>query len=267
LEEDPMREDAVQLEETRMQGIESIADYPSFHERHRVFPAVFEQRKHARILDIAAGVGCVAQRIRDNYPAELVCNDISPTCLRILEQLEIPTVSFNIDDDELIFPFPAGHFDAIIALATIEHVIHIDHFVKEVHRMLSDDGCFYLSAPNYAGLYYLVPFLISGRTFHDPLSQPSRYEFYAHVRYFTYRSLLEFTSFFGFVPDTVYLALPEGSSRYQSVYASSKVKAILYRYVIKSIYTLFSPRWAAEPIICLRKSRNVTGRRLRKVVL
>ncbi len=259
-----MTKDAIQIEETRLRGITKIEDYPAFHERHRAFPAVFENRQHKRILDIAAGVGCAAQRIQEKYPADLLCNDISPTCLRILGKLGLSTVSFDLDDSEQAFPFPQGQFDAIIALAIIEHIIHTDHFMKEIHRILSDEGCLYMTSPNYASLLYLPRFLLAGKTFHDPLSSRQRYEFYAHVRYFTYRSLVEFVSSFGFVPDTVYLALPEGSSYYQSL---PKPKAVAFRYAMMLMYHLLSPRWAAEPIVCFRKAAGRGNRKFRKVVL
>jgi 2-polyprenyl-3-methyl-5-hydroxy-6-metoxy-1,4-benzoquinol methylase len=264
-----MRKAAIQIEEARLGGITEIQEYPSFRERHRVFPAVFESREHERILDIAAGVGCAAQRVHEHYPASLLCNDISPTCLKVLQKLGIPTVSFDIDDDELAFPFTSGQFDAIIALAIIEHVMRVDHFLQEISRILADNGYLYLSSPNYASLLYLPRFLLSGKTFHDPLSGSpvSRYEFYAHVRYFTYRTLLEFVSSFGFVPDTVYLALPAGSSRYQSLYSNSKLKALAFRYAMKLMYSFFSPRWAAEPIICFRKASDGKDHKLRKIVL
>jgi len=263
-----MREDAVSLEETRLSGIEEIEDYPSLHERHRIFPAVFEDRRHRRILDVAAGVGCAAHRIQEGYPAELVCNDVSPTALKVLEKLGLNTVSFSLDDEGEPFPLETGSFDAVVALATIEHMIHVDHFVEEIHRLLSDDGYFYVSAPNYSGLTYLLPFLRSGKTFHDPLSAADRYEFYAHVRYFTYRTLLEYVSSFGFVPEAVYLGVPQGSSHYRSLYESSRAKALAFRYSMKAVYTLFSPRWAAEPVLCFRKSTgDGDASRPRKVVL
>lgn len=261
--------DAIRLEEERLEDLESGDNYPSFRERHRVFPAIFENRQHKQIIDTSAGVGYAAQRIRDHYPAELLCNDISPTCLRALKDRGLSTVSFDLDDPDVAFPFPDGHFDAVISLATIEHLVHVDHFVSETHRIIRDNGYFYLSTPNYASLMYLPRFVLTGRTFHDPLSESRtvRYEFYAHFRYFTYRTLREYVSSFGFVPDTVYLALPEGSSRYRSLYRSSKLKALTFRYVMKFIYVVFSPRWAAEPILCFRKAPGARDSVPRKVVL
>jgi SAM-dependent methyltransferase len=264
-----MKKDAVQLEEARLKGVRSLQDYPDFHERHRVIPAIFEDRQHNTILDVAAGVGCAAQRIQENYPANLTCNDIAPTCLTILNQLGLSTVSFDLDNVEEHYPFPDGQFDAIISYANIEHLIHVDHFLREIHRILTDGGYLYLTSPNYAALAYLPQLLLAGKTFHDPLSTSSRtrYEFYAHVRYFTYRTLLEFVSSFGFIPDTVYLALPGGSTRYQALYATSKVKALAFRYSMTLMYHLLSPRWASEPILCFRKSSSNVNRRFRKVIL
>ncbi len=264
-----MKKDAIELEESRLQGTSNLKDYPDFHERHRVIPAIFEDRHHRKILDVAAGVGCAAQRIRDQYKAELLCNDITPTCLSFLQQQGFPTVSFDLDANEKPYPFPDGHFDAIISLATIEHLHHVDHFLAETYRILDNNGFFYLSSPNYAALAYLPRFLFAGRTFHDPLSKfaRSRYEFYAHIRYFTYRTLLEFVSSFGFIPDTIYLPLPGGSSRYQKMYANSRFKALAFRYSMIFMYHVFSPRWASEPILCFRKNSGQARKKLRKIIL
>jgi 2-polyprenyl-3-methyl-5-hydroxy-6-metoxy-1,4-benzoquinol methylase len=265
-----MKKQAIEIEEKRLEGIQSIEEFPDFHERHRIFPAVFENRQHKKILDIAAGVGCAAQRIHEKYPAELLCNDITPTCLRILKKLGLATVSFDLDDAEQAFPFADGSLDTIVCLATIEHMVNIDHFVQEIRRILSDDGYLYMSTPNYASLEFLPQYIFKGRSFHDPLSKSSRqrYEFYAHVRYLTYRTMIEYVSSFGFVLDTVYLALPGGSKRYL---ASSRIKRIAYRSLMFLMYQLLSPRWAAEPVVCFRKvsadAKNKSRAKIRKVVL
>ena len=61
-----MRKDAILVEESRLVGVECLNDYKVIKERHRIFPAIFEERNHRNILDIAAGVGFVA-RDRTEY--------------------------------------------------------------------------------------------------------------------------------------------------------------------------------------------------------
>jgi SAM-dependent methyltransferase len=264
-----MRKDAIQLEEQRLLGIESIEDYPDFHERHRVFPEIFEQRNHTRILDIAAGVGCAAIRIHENYPTTIICNDITPSCLMILDALGLPSVSFDIDDIHAPFPFPDEYFDAVISLATIEHVIHLDHHMQELNRVLSEGAYLYLSSPNYAAPWYFPRYILEGTTFHDPLSASSRqrYEFYSHVRYFTYKTLLRFVSSFGFTPDSVYLPIPKESTRFRALYDSSRIKAQSIQVLMYLVYTIFSPRWSSEPIMCFRKEAHPKNGHIKKVVL
>ncbi|HOI95099.1 MAG TPA: class I SAM-dependent methyltransferase [Syntrophobacter fumaroxidans] len=262
-----MRTDAIPLEEERLSGIQKLDEYPAFHERHRIFPQCFENRGHRRVLDIASGVGVVGRNIRDGYPAELLCNDISETCLQIMKDTGLQTVSFDIDDPENPFPFPEGSFDAVIALAVIEHTINTEYFIREIGRILQPGGYLYISAPNYSGLTYLLPFLLSGKTFHDPLSERDRYEFYAHVRYFTYRTLLEYVSSFQFAPEAVYLPIPHASSRYAALKSRSPLKALAFRRGMQFIYKYFSPRWASEPVICFRKGAGSLRGKPRKAIL
>jgi SAM-dependent methyltransferase len=261
-----MRNEAIQLEEQRLREVNELADYPAFHERHRIFPSVFEGRQLSRVIDLAGGVGVVGKRIKDHCSAELLCNDICPKALKTMEKSGLKTVSFDIDDKDKSFPFEDGHFDAVIALATIEHLINIDHFMQEIHRVLRDEGYLYLSAPNYAGLTYLLPFLITGKTFHNPLTEPSRYEFYAHVRYFTYQTLIEYGSSHNFTPDTVYLPLPETGSRYLSMRSKSQFMALAFRNILRVMYHL-SPRWSAEPVICFQKQKTKTDTKLKVVIM
>jgi SAM-dependent methyltransferase len=261
-----MRKDAKNVEESRIQDVEKLEDYPSFHERHRVFPTIFEDRKHKRILDIAAGVGVAARRIHDKYLDTIVCNDVSDSALRLLKQQGLNTISFDIDDEDYSFPFPDKHFDAVVSLATIEHVIFLDNHVKEIHRILSDDGYLYISTPNYAGLVHLPKYLLKGESFHDPLKEHSRYEFYAHVRYFTYKTLLEFVSSFGFTPVSVYLPLPEGSTYYRAMKEKSPLKAAFFRNAMRFLYTL-GTRWASEPVLVFKKSENKSQNGFRKIIL
>jgi len=261
-----MRKDAIAIEENRVGEIHRIRDYPSYHERHRIFPKILEGRSHRKVLDIAAGVGVVGKRIMTYSDIHVLCNDISPTCLETMRNEGIETVSFDIDDGEARFPFQDGEVDAVISLATIEHVLHIDHHMKEIYRIIDDSGYLYISCPNYSGILYLLPFLISGRTFHDPCLEKDQYEFYAHVRYFTYRSMVEYVSSFGFAPNTVYLPVPETSSRYVALKSRSRIRAWMFRSAMKTLYTCFGPRWASEPVVCFKKNGKKKTK-IKKIVL
>ena len=152
-------------------------------------------------------------------------------------------------------------------MATIEHIMNIDHFVKEIKRILKDDGYLYISTPNYSSILYLLPVILTGRTFHDPLNEKSKYEFYAYIRYFTYKTLLEYISSFGFVIDTVYLLLPKESSKYTALRFKSWIKAMIFKMAMGIIYRLFSPRWASEPILCFRKGKSNKKNKTKKRIL
>jgi len=257
-----MRVDAQNLESGRLEGL-SIENYPWMHERHRVFPRVFENRNHKNIIDVSAGIGVTAKRIIDNYSCSLTCNEVEKICLEQLKKLNVKTTSFDLDNEKP-FPLETGSFDAIVCLATLEHIILLDHFVEELKRILSENGRLYLTIPNYASLYWTVPFILTGKTFHDPFGERSRYEFYAHVRYFTYQTVVDFLKHFGFNVDTVYLPLPEGSTKFQDIKARSKVLACFIKTFFRLCYHL-SPRWHQEPVICF--SKNGYSQKPKKVIL
>ena len=265
-----MRNDAVTLEDGRLDGLD-FDNYPWIHERHRIFPEVLLDKKPRKIIDISAGIGVVGKRIADGYDGELLCNEISPKGLQSLKKLGLNTTSFDLDDPNQEFPFDDGTFDAIISLATIEHIINLDHHLKQIRRILKDTGHLYISAPNHSGLQFYIPYMLKGESFHNPLGNDlQRYEFYAHVRYFTYKTLLRFVSSFGFRPLEVYLPLPKESARYRRMQSKSRLVAGSFRSAMRCAYTLMSPRWALHPVLCFAKAdeqSNGSYAKPRKVVI
>jgi len=256
-----MRADAVSLEAGRMNDL-TIENYPWIHERHRAFPRVFEDRKHRRIIDLAAGIGIIAKRIKESYDCELACNEIDQSCLQQLNTLDVKVTSFDLDTNGLL-PLERNSFDAVLCLVTLEHIINTENLIREMYRILHEEGRLYLSVPNYSSIFYLIP-ILKGRTFHNPLDPEERYEFYAHVRYFTYYTLIELFESFGLYVDTVYLTLPETSSRYQKLKQKSKMKAFMFRNTARFVYSL-SPRLHPGPIVCFSKKCLSRKPRLVKV--
>ncbi len=256
-----MRADALELEAKRMSNL-SLENYPWIRERHRIFPEVFENRKHKRIIDMAAGIGLIAKRIKENYNCDLTCNDIDENCLNQLRRLDVNVTSFDLDTGNAL-PLENEGFDAVLCLLVLEHIIHTESFIKEMYRVLKKDGFLYVSVPNYASIYYMRQ-ILKGRSFHDPLDPVDRYEFYAHVQYFTYSTLIDLLRSFGFYLDTAYLPLPKGSSKYLALKEASKFKAILFRTGAKLAYSV-SPRFHPGPVMCF--SKNDTGKKPRIVQL
>ena len=253
-----MREDAVILEDGRLDGLD-LDNYPWIYERHRIFPQVMKNENYNSILDIAAGMGVVAKRIRDGYPCLMVCNDITPSCLKSLKANGLDTVSFDLDDPDAKFPFKDETFDAVISLATLEHILNLEHHMNEIKRILKKDGHLYISTPNYSGMYFMLKFIFTGRTFHDPLgTHLQKYEFLAHIRYFTYKTLLDYIRSFGFKADKVYLPLPKSSSRYLRMRKKLFPIALFFKFIMFILYRLLPPRWALHPV--LRFSKTDIGR-------
>jgi 2-polyprenyl-3-methyl-5-hydroxy-6-metoxy-1,4-benzoquinol methylase len=257
-----MREDAISIEESRIGKIRNQDEYDMVHERHRIFPNVFEDRKHKKIIDISSGVGIVGKRIQNNYTKNVVCNDISPSCIKILQKAGLETLSFDLDNENEPFPIKDNTFDAVISLATIEHIIHIDHFMNEINRIIQNGGYLYLSAPNYNGIFYVLPLLLNGKTFHDPLDEKDKYEFYAHVRYFTLNSLIKYVCSFNFETEKIYAPIPKSSTKYFKLYQKSKFAALFFKIAMVMLYKTFGARWHSEPVICFKKS---TSNKKRKV--
>ena len=247
---------AIGLEEERLKHISGIEDFDMFHERHRIFPALFEERKHKKIIDISAGIGAAANRVNKYYNTDIICNELSPKCLDSLQKLGLKTMSFDLDDNSKPYPFKDGEFDAIISLATIEHLYNIDNFFHEAKRILKDDGYIYISVPNYNGLNYLIPLLFKGKTFHDPLNPKDKYEFYGHLRYFTHLSLIKYVSSFGFIAEAVYLGKPEMGTRYLRFKSKHKIGAAIYKALILTLFYIFPPRWSPEPVICFKRTKD-----------
>lgn len=258
-----MRGDSTVLEASRMQGL-TVENYPWLHERHRVFPQIFENRNHRKIFDTSAGIGIIAKKLCENLSLEVTCNEVDQTCVNQLKKLDIKLLSFDLDVENE-YPLKNETYDAIISLATLEHLINIDHYILELKRILKDSGRLYISVPNYASLYWMIP-LIKGRTFHDPFGERSRYEFYAHIRYFTYKTLLDYISHFGFSIDTVYCPLPTGSTKFQEIKNKSWILSATIRLFFYLLYCL-SPRWHQEPILCFAKNKMMKNNRFRKVIL
>jgi hypothetical protein len=78
---------------------------------------------------------------------------MSVKMLNTMQSIGLTTISFDIDDDGgFLFRKAVRCGDS---LATIEHVLHVDHFLRK-SVVYEDDGYLYLSASGIQGSYLLL---------------------------------------------------------------------------------------------------------------
>ncbi len=107
--------------------------------------AAFEPR---RVLELAAGTGIVARRLRDSLPptTHLTATDLNPP------MLEVERPKFNAGEqvefqlaDAMALPFPDGTFDAVVCQFGIMFFPDKDKSYREVHRVLAHGGRYVFS--------------------------------------------------------------------------------------------------------------------------
>lgn len=111
--------------------------------------------EHLRPADVVLDVGCAqgAHALAAAAHAKRVVGmDYDPTQLRVARaeagRLGIRNVHFFAWDITGPFPFEAGSFDAVLFLDVIEHLVPRVAVLRQIHRVLKDDGRLLVSAPN-----------------------------------------------------------------------------------------------------------------------
>ena len=99
------------------------------------------------VLDVACGTGYGLPRLQktakwvvgvdiDERAAELARREVDPKRGEVLVA------------DATRLPFGDGHFDAVTSFETLEHLPRRGEFLREISRVLSDGGVFFVSTPN-----------------------------------------------------------------------------------------------------------------------
>ncbi len=100
-------------------------------------------RKHypeVPIFDVGSGGSWVRDELRQEYFGEIYTTDV------------------NLDNE--ILPFSAGFFKVITSFEVIEHLMNPLFHVKELLRVVRNDGRLYLTTPNDYSLVYKAEHLI-----------------------------------------------------------------------------------------------------------
>jgi 2-polyprenyl-3-methyl-5-hydroxy-6-metoxy-1,4-benzoquinol methylase len=106
-----------------------------FDTYNSIFSKYFTINIYGNVLDVGSGSG--------NFVDVLKKNQINAVGIDIDE--------INFEKDK--FPFDDNEFDFIFANAVIEHISNPENLLKEINRIIKDDGYFLLSTPNWRMCY------------------------------------------------------------------------------------------------------------------
>lgn len=92
-----------------------------------------------RVLDI----GCLNSEFLNMFPP-----DTKKHGMDLVERNFGPSINFKVGDVSEGLPYSDGYFSAVVAGEIIEHLFNPACFIKEVWRILDNNGQFVLTTPN-----------------------------------------------------------------------------------------------------------------------
>lgn len=117
-----------------------------------------------RLLDVPAGEGALALRLRD-LGYDVKCCDLYPELFKLFD---IEIRSGNLDSR---LPYDDGMFDTIVCVEGLEHIDNPSNAISEFSRLLRSGGELIVSVPNIMNIEERFKWLINGYTSHfKPLS-------------------------------------------------------------------------------------------------
>jgi ubiquinone/menaquinone biosynthesis C-methylase UbiE len=132
---------------------------------HETVEKILQDAKRGNILDVPAGEGALALRLK-NLGFEVSCCDLYPEIFK-LSKTEIK--HGNLDAE---LPYDNRSFDFIVCVEGLEHIENPANAMREFARILKENGTLIVSVPNIMNVEERLKWLFNGYTSHfKPLSE------------------------------------------------------------------------------------------------
>lgn len=114
----------------------------------RVYPDFYRMSSANQVINLGIGFGPQAMAFKNNYNF-MVGTDINFEKLKYLNSMDstIQRPLYNINCDVQNLPFKNNMFDTALAIDVLEHLDHPDRMMKEIYRILKNNGDLLITFP------------------------------------------------------------------------------------------------------------------------
>jgi len=159
-------------------------------------------RKDAKYLDIGCSNGKVAQKIAQKIQTKDV-HGIDIANIDDAKRNGVNAIFFDLNEQEKL-PYKDKVFDVLTCFDTLEHIYNTDFVVREIKRVLKDDGYAIIIVPRTDSLINILLLIFGYQMMSGGCSLERNYGNFsdnrisAHMAHFTKRDLINMFEYHGF---------------------------------------------------------------------
>jgi ubiquinone/menaquinone biosynthesis C-methylase UbiE len=131
---------------------------------HETVEKILQNAEHGKVLDVPAGEGALALRLK-NLGFEVLCCDL------YTEFFKLPDTEIKGGNLDARLPYDDEFFDYVVCVEGLEHIENPANAFREFARILKENGTLIVSVPNIMNIEERLKWLFNGYTSHfKPLS-------------------------------------------------------------------------------------------------
>lgn len=125
--------------------------------------SLLEKNPNAKVADIGCGDGQVTVRFKEKIGGEITGADgVKGRLEAALDKGVDKAVCVELEKK---WPFKDSSFDAVVSNQVIEHILDIDHFIKEIYRILKPGGYAVISTENLSSWHNIFALVLGYQDF------------------------------------------------------------------------------------------------------